>query len=71
MATEAVLQARQDALDEMIATGVLSSSYQGSTITYRSMDELKAARAHVHRQLLKAQNKTPTKQYRPYMTKGL
>lgn len=43
MATQADL----DRLDAMIASGVLSTFYDGKKIEYRSMDELLRARAHV------------------------
>lgn len=71
MATEAVLQARLDKLDKMIGSGVLSSSYQGSSMTFRSMEEMKTARAHTFRQLRRVQGYTPIKQVRIYATRGL
>lgn len=47
MATQADL----DNLDQMIASGVLSTLYDGKKIEYRSMDDLLRARAHLAGQL--------------------
>lgn len=41
-----VTQADLDRLDQMIASGVLVSQYDGKRIEYRSMVELRAARSH-------------------------
>jgi len=43
-----------DKLDTAIAQGALTLEFNGRRITYRSMDELMAARAHVAAQLAAA-----------------
>ena len=40
-------QTQLDALDSMIASGVLEADYDGQKIRYRSMDELLRARQRV------------------------
>lgn len=40
-------QSQLDALDAMIASGVLEADYDGKRIRYRSMDDLLKARARV------------------------
>lgn len=43
----ALSQTDLDALDRAIASGELTVSYDGRTVTYRSINELKKAREHV------------------------
>lgn len=43
----ALSQTDIDALDKAIASGELTVSYDGRTVTYRSIGELKRAREHV------------------------
>ena len=45
------VQADLDRLDAMIASGVLSTFYDGKKVEYRSMDELMRARAHIAAQI--------------------
>lgn len=52
----ALTQSDLDALDQAIATGELTVEHNGRRITYRSIAELKAARAHVAAQLSAAAN---------------
>lgn len=54
-----------DKLDAAIAQGALTLEFNGRRITYRSMDELMAARAHVAAQLAAAAatRKGATKRY--------
>jgi|JI10StandDraft_1071094.scaffolds.fasta_scaffold12272_8 hypothetical protein len=54
-----------DKLDTAIAQGALTLEFNGRRITYRSMDELMAARAHVAAQLAAAAatRKAATKRY--------
>ena len=43
----ALTQADLDALDATIASGTLTSSYAGRTVTFQTVDALLKARAHV------------------------
>lgn len=45
------LQAQLANLDQMIASGVLRSTYDGKTVEYRSTSDLLAARRHVAAQI--------------------
>ena len=60
-----------DALKEAIASGVLRLSYEGRTVEYRSMDELKAALNEVENALSREQGKTPVRQIRIIAHKDL
>jgi hypothetical protein len=44
---------QREALKQAIASGVLSLSYDGKTVTYRSLTDLKAALAEVEQGLAK------------------
>jgi len=66
-----VTQADLDALDRMIASGVLSSSYDGKRVEYRSMTELREARAHVASQLAAASAGGVVTHYNPSYSKGV
>lgn len=57
-ATTQELQARLDALDEVIASGALTVEYQGKKTTYRSHDDLLKARQMIVNQM--AAGGTPT-----------
>ncbi len=43
----ALTQADLDALDATIASGTLTSTYNGRTVTFQTVDALLKARAHV------------------------
>jgi hypothetical protein len=45
--TMALTQADLDALDATIASGTLTSTYNGRTVTFQTVDALLKARAHV------------------------
>lgn len=66
-----VTQADLDALDRMIVSGVLSSSYDGKRVEYRSMAELREARAHAAAQLGKASAAAPASYSNPAFSRGL
>lgn len=66
-----VTQADIDALDRMIVSGVLSSSYDGKRVEYRSMADLRAARAHAAAQLAKASATPPASYSNPAFSRGL
>lgn len=66
-----VTQADLDALDRMIVSGVLSATYDGKTIEYRSMKDLREARAVAARQLANASGTAVTPGYQPVYTKGV
>lgn len=67
MATQADL----DRLDAMIASGVLSTFYDGKKIEYRSMDELMRARAHIVGQLQAASATAASRNLTPAFDKGV
>ena len=71
MATESELTTRKEALDKMIASGVLITQYQGDRIEFRSMSELLRARTQVERDLLTAQGKVPIRRVNVIATKDL
>ena len=71
MATETELTTRKEALDKMIASGVLITQYQGDRIEFRSMSELLRARTQVERDLLTAQGKVPIRRVNVIATKDL
>jgi hypothetical protein len=51
VATTQQLQAWIAALDEAMASGVLRASYDGKSAEYRSLDEMRQARADLQAQL--------------------
>jgi hypothetical protein len=53
------LQQQLDDLDEAIATGVLVVKHGDTSVTYRSHDQLLAARSHIVDMLNKAQGRGP------------
>lgn len=67
MATQADL----DNLDRMIASGVLSTFYDGKKIEYRSMSDLMRARAHVAGQLQAAAQPGVSRNLTPAFDKGV
>lgn len=67
MATQADL----DNLDRMIASGVLSTVYDGRRIEYRSMSDLMMARAHIAGQLGAASGASVSRNHTPEFSKGV
>lgn len=63
--------AQRDALKAAIASGVLSLSYEGKNVQYRSMAELKAALAEVEQGLSKDSGKPMARQIKIYAEKDL
>lgn len=66
-----VTQADLDALDRMIASGVISTTYDGKRVEYRSMKELREARAALAAQLASAAGTPPVTHYNPAFSKGV
>lgn len=62
---------QRDALRTAIASGVLSLSYDGKTVTYRSLADLKAALAEVEQGLARDSGKPMTRQIKVYAEKDL
>ncbi len=63
--------AQRDALRAAIASGVLRLSYDGKTVEYRSMDELKTALNEVEQALARDNGDTPTRRIKIYAEKDL
>ncbi len=63
--------AQRDALKQAIASGVLRLSYDGKTVEYRSMSELKAALAEVEQGLARDNGQPQTRQIKIYADKDL
>lgn len=63
--------AQRDALKQAIASGVLRLSYDGKTVEYRSMSELKSALAEVEQGLAKDNGQPVTRQIKIYADKDL
>lgn len=66
-----VTQADLDALDRMIASGVISTTYDGKRVEYRSMNELREARASLAAQLATSAGTPPVTHYNPAFSKGV
>jgi hypothetical protein len=62
---------QRDALRQAIASGVLRLTYDGKTVEYRSMQELKNALTEVENGLAKDSGKPRTRRIRIYADKGL
>lgn len=62
---------QRDALKKAIASGVLRLSYDGKTVEYRSMADLKAALNEVEAALARDGGKTQTRQIKIYAEKDL
>lgn len=72
MASVATLQARLEALDGMIASGLLQSRHGDTMLTFRSMAELLKARQFVEDQISDANGTTRTRvRYAYQRCKGL
>lgn len=63
--------AQRDALRAAIASGVLRLSYDGKTVEYRSMNELKSALAEVEQGLARDNGQPQTRQIKIYADKDL
>ena len=63
--------AQRDALRQAIASGVLRLSYDGRTVEYRSMAELKSALNEVEAALARDSGKPQTRQIKIYAEKDL
>lgn len=66
-----ISQADLDALDRMIVSGVLMSVYDGKKIEYRTMRELREARAVAARQIASANGLSVAPGYTPIYSKGV
>lgn len=62
---------QRDALKQAIASGVLRLSYDGKTVEYRSMSELKAALAEIEQGLARDNGQPVTRQIKIYADKDL
>lgn len=72
MASLATLQARLEALDGMIASGLLQSRHGETMLTFRSMAELLKARQFIEDQVNEANGTTRTRVRYAYQSgKGL
>lgn len=72
MASVEIIEARLEALDKAIASGVLTVRHGDTQTTYRSMSDLLTARAHVAQQLDAAAGTKPTRVRKAYQSgKGL
>lgn len=64
-------QADLDNLDRMIASGVISTTYDGKRIEYRSLKELKDARATLSAQLAGSSGTVVNRNLTPAYSKGV
>lgn len=62
---------QRDALKQAIASGVLRLSYDGKTVEYRSMNELKAALNEVEAGLARDNGDPQTRRIKIYAEKDL
>ena len=63
--------AQRDALKRAIASGVLRLSYDGKTVDYRSLDELRAALNEVESALARSEGRSHTRRIKVYAEKDL
>lgn len=63
--------AQRDALKQAIASGVLRLSYDGKTVEYRSMNELKAALNEIESALARDSGDPQTRRIKIYAEKDL
>ena len=61
--------AQLSAIDGAIAQGVLTVSYDGRTVTYRSLEEMRSIRAQIYRALQDDAGLRTTRQISVYATK--
>lgn len=64
-------QADLDNLDRMIASGVLSTTYDGKRIEYRSMADMLSARSFLASQLAMQSGTAPNRNHTPTYSKGV
>ncbi len=62
---------QRDALKQAIASGVLRISYDGKSVEYRSLTDLKAALAEVDQGLARDNGQPQTRQIKIYAEKDL
>jgi len=62
---------QRDALKQAIASGVLRISYDGKSVEYRSLSDLKAALAEVEQGLARDNGQPQTRQIKIYADKDL
>ena len=67
----AYTQTQLDALDAAIAEGVLSVSYDGRSVQYRSLAEMEKIRSKMFKSLEADAGRQVIRQIRPHVTKGL
>lgn len=67
----AYTETQRAALQEAIASGVLRVSYDGKTVEYRSMAELREALSEVNRELANAAGTAIRRTVKIYADKGL
>lgn len=71
MATQAELEARRDALEEVAARGELRVTMEGRSVEYRSIEELRASINRLNSQIGALANTRPVRVLRFYGSKGL
>lgn len=59
MADVATMQARLEALEELKASGVLSTTYEGKKVEYRSMSDLNMAITNLENKIAAATSTRP------------
>ncbi|MEJ1365634.1 MAG: hypothetical protein RPU42_11205 [Candidatus Sedimenticola sp. (ex Thyasira tokunagai)] len=67
----AYTQTDLDAIDAAIASGELEVAYSDRRVRYRSISELKTARAIIQKELATGAGNRPTRQYRMKVSKGI
>lgn len=67
----AYTEAQKTALEKALASGVRRVTYDGHTVEYNSLDEIRTALAEVNRALQSAAGTVMARQYRIYTSKGL
>mgnify|MGYP001394997126 CR=1 FL=1 len=63
--------AQRDALRQAIASGVLRLSYEGKTVEYRSMSDLRAALNEVEQSLARENGQAQNRRIKIYADKDL
>jgi hypothetical protein len=71
LALSVFTQAHLDNLDAMIASGVLSTRFEGREVVYRSMDELRQARKAVADHLAAAAGTARPTYVNPAFSRGV
>ncbi|MFG6637167.1 phage head-tail joining protein [Sulfitobacter sp. 1A12126] len=57
MATVEQMEAQLDALEDMLASGVLKTEYEGKSLTYRSFNDLERAISRLEVKIARASGK--------------